>query len=990
MKSITTTTAAPFALFMLALCSMARPAQGQVNQTERDSLAAFEIPYLVGEAQNLTTSFVNDLNGLKRNISENVKSQLFSYIYGSFEEEETASIQSDLKYDIPDATLRRRSPITLGKYTSDFETEFEVGSIEIDPQSFRFTYPENPGPLTYEMYGAYRQFLLGEEGDTLHDVAQEKLIKYVAKRDPSNRRLNLKIVSIAFLDPAKLPEFMDREELDILSQQYLKWRSEGSSMDNLQIMSNEAIEEAYEVVRKRREDKKLTFTSTVDIYMKATERGDVRSAAEQFIKAEKMQRSHPFVLSEKDNIKGGVSEEIDMIHKRTEDATKAMNYNEASRLIAHNKAMIELWQALNSRKYENTQRVLGNEDAIEAGKAGWNDDLRRVENPTYRKQMHEELKSKTAGKDCNSADDKSDFAKSLTLLAMLEMDESSSRSLKPEELLLKAITCAPSFAEPKKVLVTLYGTNADKAISVLDDLVYFEPSNPAYFLDRGHLYAAKGEKEKALQDFEHAHHNDPNNKAAWMASAELSLALNSYASAIEKLEILRAISDQPKVDILLAYAYLEKDGPNSEDAAKAVERYRIIALDRDSEAALHQVANKYKEQSIYHRKTSKQNAEAAKYYEKMLLMVGHVKAYFEEWAYAAECYYEMGNSRNHYDRALTFADLSLAQSRGKSPRASKVRGYINRERRDFNSARDNFYDLLEQQDDYASNFELAETYYQGGREYVVARVYFEKALEKMSKKASKGEEYITHLRICQCYREEGNTKESLKHCKDAIKAQSKRGEGYYEMGLTYAGSDKKGDVKKSISSFNEAQKKGYDLYKTSTGRAQAYAKLTDFKKAKEEYDQLKAKNKNDLTALDYAESARIHLLLDKLDLAASDLQQAVALNSDFRESATYGQLQGFLALKKYNSTGSSPQVMQQYLSEARDHFQQAIDREITSPDGYLGLSMYHYFSGNEDLFMGHLNSAIEYGFHNEPLEDDRSFKSFFKEKEVKRAMKSRS
>lgn len=990
MKFTHATSTLPVILCMLTLTACIPSMHAQSSTSPKDSLAAFEIPYLVGEAQNITSNFINDLNGLKRNISENVKSQLFSYIYGSFEEEETASIQSDLRYDIPDATLRRRSPITLGKYTSDFETEFDVAAIEIDLQSFRYTYPENPGPLTYEMYGAYQQYILGEEGDTLNDTAQERLIKYVAKRDPNTGRLNLKIVSIAFLDPDKLPEFMDREELDILSQQYLKWRSEGSPLDNLEVMSNEAVEEAFEVVRKRREDEKLTFTATVDTYMKAEERGDIQTAAEQFVKAEKMKRSHPFVLSEKDNIKGSISEEIEMTHKRTLDAAKALNFEEASQLLAHNKALIDLWQVLNNRKFEDTQRVLGNEAAIEAGKNSWSDELRRVENPTYRKQMHEELKGKTAEKDCDNADDKQEFAKSLTLLAMIEIEEPSSRSPKPEELLLKAISCAPSFAEPKKVLLKRYESTPDKAIALLDDLVYFEPHNPSYFLQRGQLYAAKGQNDKALQDLEMAHRNDPNSALAWKASAELSLAQNNFSSAIEKLNILKEISDQPKVDILLAYAYLEQDGPLSEDAIKSVKRYRILTLDDESEAALQEIATKYKQQSIYHRNTSKQNDEAAKYYEKMLVMVGHVKSYFEEWAFAAECYYEMGNSRNHYDRALAFADLSLAQSRGKSPRASRVKGLIYRERKDLNTARSNFYDLLDQQNDYASNFELAETYYLGGREYVVARVYFEKALEKMSKKDNKGEQYITHLRICQCYREEKKIKEALSHCKEAIKAQPKRGEGYYEMGLTYASADKKGDIKKSISAYDEAQKKGYDLYKASIARASAHIKLMDFKKAKEEYDQLKAKNKTDLTALDYAASAHTHMLLDKLDLAATDLQQAVALNSDFRETSKYGQLQGFLALKKYNSTGSSPQIMQQYLAEALDHFQQAIDRDITDPDGYLGLSMYHYYTENEALFLSHLKSAIDYGFANQPLEDDSSFKSYFKDKEVKKAMKSRS
>jgi hypothetical protein len=101
-------------------------------------------------------------------------------------------------------------------------------------------------------------------------------------------------------------------------------------------------------------------------------------------------------------------------------------------------------------------------------------------------------------------------------------------------------------------------------------------------------------------------------------------------------------------------------------------------------------------------------------------------------------------------------------------------------------------------------------------------------------------------------------------------------------------------------------------------------------------------------------------------------------------------LHGFLAMKKYRNARSSPEARQHFLGESLDHFKEAVDREITSPDGYIGLSMYYYFTGKEDLCLNHLNSAVDYGFDNEPLEGDRSFRSFFKDKKVKKRLKARN
>lgn len=979
-------------ILALSFILIAPTAGAQDAQTKKDSLQAYEIPYLVGAAQELTINAINDLNGLKRNISEDVKEQLIRYIFGAFEEEGSASIQSDLSYDVPPSTLRRRSPITLAKYSSDFETEFEIAEIRVDIHSFRFTFPESPGPGTYELYGSYEQHFAGEQGDTLNSTAQEKLVKYIARRDPDSGKLDIKIISIAFSDPDKMPEFMEEEELRMLSQQYLKWRREGSPLDNLQVMSSEAVLETYNVVQKKRAEKSRSFANTIDKCMKAQARGDIQVAAEHFIQAEKMQRSHPFVLSEKDDIRSALTSEIKNVDDRTRQAHEAGNYAEAKALIDKNTILIDLWSNLNNRRYDDAKKILEDSEEIENKNNAWQEQLRRIENPTYRKQLHVDLKAQTENKACTGNNDSEDraLAKKLTLLAMIESIEPSGRNSNPQGLLLNALKCNSSFAPAKKELLKMNQGDPQQAISFLNDLIYFETENPQYFFKRGRKQFAQGNTEDARKDFVKTIENDPNNTAARLALAKIDLDKMRYNEAIEQLNVLKGISENPETDILMAYAYLERDGHESEEAAEAAKRYKLLNPDRSSQNCLDSLSDIYRNRAQYHRLTSKQNNEAAKYYEKQMVLAGHLKSNFNEWALAAECYFEMGNSRNHYERALVFADLSIAQSKGNSPEALLIKGRIHRDRRHYSESKKSLYDLIQIRDDYRSNFELAETFFAEGREYVVSRVYFQKALDKMARQAPKSEEYITHLRLCQCFREEKEIKQSLDHCKQAIKAQSKKGEAYYERGLTYASSEKKSDRKKAVASLTDAQKRGFDFYLAGTAQVSAYMNMGKHKQADAEFDKLTTQVAGELTAADYAERAEIKLYMDDLDAASTSLQTAVSRNAEFESTYRYAVLQGFLALKKFRNSGSSPEYRKKYLGEAGEHFSNAIDRNVTGAEGYLGMSMYKYYTGEIENAKDELFKSIRHGINNEDIEGDRIFRSYFTERYIKKPLKNRS
>lgn len=966
-------------LFTFQICTAKLQAQTSIK---KDTIADFEIPYIVGEAQELTVRLIGDLNSLHANIPENAKTIVYDYIYDAFKEEENARVLSDLDYSRPLSYLQNRNPISISKYALDYEVNPSINQILIPVESFKFTFPENTGYHQYDLYGAYEQYFVDVEGDTLNKEPFLKLASYAATRDSITNRFDLKILSIVFLDSGRQLDFMLEEELAVLTQKYFEWKKSGSSLDNMEMMSDEGFKETLRRAKEKRDTKEALVFATLEKYDKAKIRHDIIGAAEEFAKAEKLQRNNPILLKDKASLSEDLTKKIEENFERAGNALNAWNYDEASKLAEENEKALGLWADLNNRKYDNERKIKSQQAEIDEAQNTWSDSQRKVDNELFRQQFKDDLIGEVNSVTCTGSDKNEDLAKKYYFLGQIAR-------LQNEPGLIyfqKAVDCRSEFAIPKVKIVESAKSGYAVVLGYLDDLIYFEPKNPNYFVMRGGEYLRNNEVGKAEKDIHEALKYDPNNKNALLKLAEIQIRNQAYTLALRNLDNLLYIDNLPQASILAAYASLERNGENDPGARKYVKNYVDVPLDRSSANVLDSIIILYQGGAIHHRNTTMQDYEAAKFYEKMFVMAGHVPKYYAEWGLAAKCYYDMGDEKNNFNRALVFADSSITQSSGKSKNGYLVKGLVNREQQNYEESKESLFSLLKIQNDYNSNYELGETFYAEGREIVSARVYYENALERLGRRKDKEKIYSAHKRMGQCYRKESKYKLSEGQLKKMIKVYPKKGDGYYQMALTYLANPKK--IKRSFTYFERALSKGYDGYAVHSSTALAYYKLEDYKKAKKTFEQLRFKYESSMSEEDLLNEARTFIALNELKEATSSLRLVVSRNNEFASTAEYNYLQGLINLRKARGSGMSSGVVESALAGAKTNFEEAIRLDITNPNPYFGLSMAEFNLNQKESSLTNLTKAISLGVDYEQFKNESRFKNYFKSKDVKQKLKA--
>jgi tetratricopeptide (TPR) repeat protein len=226
-----------------------------------------------------------------------------------------------------------------------------------------------------------------------------------------------------------------------------------------------------------------------------------------------------------------------------------------------------------------------------------------------------------------------------------------------------------------------------------------------------------------------------------------------------------------------------------------------------------------------------------------------------------------------------------------------VKGLVAREQKRYPASKESLYKLVELEDNFESNYELAETLFQEDREIVSSRIRFEKTRAMLHKRKDEELYYQISKRIGQCYKKEGNFKSSEEYLKDAIKVYRKKGEGYYEMGLTHHSNPKKSKTKKALNYFEEAIEKGYDSYTALSATARTHYKLKDYKKAQKTYEKIRFKYDKSFGIEELWLETRLYIALNELKKASSNLKTIVAKSNELSTTAKYKYLRGLISLK---------------------------------------------------------------------------------------------
>ncbi len=949
---------------------------------QQDTIADYEIPYIVGESRALTLRLIDDLNSLHANIPEDAKATVFQYIYDAFEEGENGRLVTDLNYERPVVDQMTAHPISISKYALDYELDAEIFNTLVGSDSFRFTFPENTGSGQYEMYGSYDQHFVNSLGDTLTAEPLVKLAGFEAVRDPKTKRFKIKMKSIVFLDVTRQPDFMLADELAGMTQKYFEWKQNGSSVSNLQMMSDEALKETLTRAREKRESKELMIAEILESYESANQRKDVIRAAESFLKAEKLQRNHPVLLSDKTDLSQRLKDKIEQNYQRSQDAFAAWNDSEALALASDNERAMGLWSQMNGRRYDRWQVIKNLETQIGISLTNWEENQLKINTKALRKDFRSKLLETVGTQECETGSGNEGLALNFYLLAEIAQADGE----KPMAYFQKSLVCKQDFYAPK--LDLLNSATGDQSRKYLDDLIHYEPMNPDYYLMRGMRSLNDNNGLDAEKDFAKALEFDPNNAVALLKLSELELRELSYTAALDYLDNLLSVDSLPQAAIYGAYAILESDIKSKPEALVYVNTYMNAGLNSASRNLLDSIMTLYQKETVRHRRITMQDYEAAKYYEKMYVLAKDIPDYYSEWGLAAQCYYEMGNENNNFERALFFANTALTQSNGRSENGLKINGLVNRAIENYPEAKESFYKLLALRNDYESNFELGETFYLEGREPVTARTYYQDALAAMGNKRDKAKEFAAVTRIGECYRIEKKYGLSEDQFKKAIKIYSKNGEGYYGMALTFLANPNEKKIKKSFKYLEEAEKKGFDGYKVMKSTAVGEYRLKEFKKAKKTFERLNAQYQGLITIDDLLVEAEVFLALNDFKEAAENLKTIVSRNNAFKNTPAYLHLQGLISLKKSRSTGLSQETAASESERAKSNFEDAIKADISHANSYLGLSLAEYFSGQESSAFSHLDNALRYGADLGPYEDDPKFIKYFKSKAVKKKIKA--
>ncbi len=106
----------------------------------------------------------------------------------------------------------------------------------------------------------------------------------------------------------------------------------------------------------------------------------------------------------------------------------------------------------------------------------------------------------------------------------------------------------------------------DDAVVVYGKLISKDPANNDAFLNRGTIYAQKGEVSAALDDFDHVIKSSPSTADAWYGRGLVYLRANRLDDGIA--DLTEAIKLKP--DFAVAYCSLGMDGGGRGDADRVV------------------------------------------------------------------------------------------------------------------------------------------------------------------------------------------------------------------------------------------------------------------------------------------------------------------------------------------------------------------------------------------------------------------------------------
>jgi len=948
----------------------------------------FEIATIIESCQDQLSELQIELNLLKRDdiLTHELKDNTTKDIENRFLNGGDTYVQTNLKaYN----NFENTNTVPLSTYLIDYQISSNIVGVLFELDSIQFTIPRESGKNVYDVYFSFYQKFLGTDSEGNIFQKHRQLALFQVSKDPTTYKLSAKIASINFLNPRKVPSFTSISA-DVIVAEFRAFRKSISApADSVFVYDSEIGKELHGEFVKGIQKSTEEFEKRYNEFLAAQNSGDILKAAQAFNAAKTIKRLDPKILSVDAEFQKKLNREIERTKGYCESAIARWEHMETDSLIDYAENLLGAYHDLFSQSSRFEKDIIFLKNQSERQNSVWQKYSSRIRQSESRQKLKDELQTLINNSAKCSPDNPNDSIASANFLMGKIALASQYGNWKADAIshFQFALDCKPDYTYASNELLKLLTDSKDK-IALYDNLINYNEQNADYHFRRAvYLSKSRSDIDKAIESLQKSVEIDSKHFNAHALMAELYARKQLFVESKSAGEKAFTIQPAARNSIILTYACLELEGSKSECAGKYSASFSKKELLHTERRLLDSIAEIYIAETTRYMEVIKgQYENAVEVFEKMYVLVGHLKSFGKSWTSAAECYNELGRNPEYIQRAIYMAKRGADETKGHYPRAYLIWGRSLNLAKEYREADDKFAKLCELQSDYICHFERGLNLLEERRDISSARYRFLDALSFAEKNKNEDQEFDAVIQIAICFRLEKQLDESEKWLKRAIKIKKDNRLAYFQMGLTLQASDNQKTISKSIKLFEKAESMGFNSYLCLSNIARSHYLSDDYADALYELNKISSTYLDQMSETDRLTRAIINILHSSdYNAARLDLNTIVKNNTQFTESYDYLVWYSLLLMKELfdNNSASTPLVKSNIINDSKIQFNKARELNEKLPLAYFGLSLCAYYEHKMPEASDYFLTALKNKFSVTPFKNDKVFRDFFRAHEIR-------
>ncbi|MES2731450.1 MAG: tetratricopeptide repeat protein [Bacteroidota bacterium] len=432
------------------------------------------------------------------------------------------------------------------------------------------------------------------------------------------------------------------------------------------------------------------------------------------------------------------------------------------------------------------------------------------------------------------------------------------------DVILQSIAPKESSFYTKKASLQVKANNSQAAIADYEKAIQYNLKNPLNYVERGLLYFALGDFDKAKLSFDSAIRLDPTYVRAYFQRGKTYLQLNRNPEAIADFE-----------------------------------KARQLGLDKTSTEEILQLSKQNYRTGVA-RFEQKQYQEAIQQFDQALLLKPN---YTEAWLAKGDAYFQWKN--------YSAAKDSYTQTINQQPTNAEAyfqRGLTQAQLQDYASAIKDYQKATSLRPEYIDahiNIGRAQIYL---KEYAQALVTYQRLIQLIQRQAKEAprsaqasfEEKLaeSYTLLGKCQYETKNYREALETFKTALSYNKNLSQAYYNRGMTYV---EMNNPTKAIEDFSACLSRNSDRLDALYSRARAYEMIGKYNQAIAGFNQVLESKEAVIFKDGLYRRGACHAKINDYEAAISDYEAYARKYPQSLTSSIHVEL-GFLYLDKQKNT----------------------------------------------------------------------------------------